>query len=236
MNEPRRWRDSEDASDEVVRVLRASGPTRAMPAAAGERAKRRLASLALPAAASILFGWKGLAVAAIGVAGAAGGYAFVQHTKAHTPVSTPSGLHGPAPVVTPSARIEAAPAPPEPGPTASSDPVPVPSPEATGVRRPAPSAARTQSADDSLAAELALVGRGRSALASDPAAALQDLDEHARRYPNGQLAIERELLALDALERLGRRAEARRRAERLLVRARGTIYEGRVRAHLDPTP
>ena len=51
------------------------------------------------------------------------------------------------------------------------------------------------------------LGRG------DPQAALDSARQHARRFPNGQLAEEREAIAIEALARLGRQAEARTRAE-----------------------
>jgi hypothetical protein len=50
------------------------------------------------------------------------------------------------------------------------------------------------------------------------------------------MATERELLAIDALRRLGRASEARARAEALLPRARGGLYEERLRKLLDALP
>jgi hypothetical protein len=46
-----------------------------------------------------------------------------------------------------------------------------------------------------------------------PAEALAPLDQHRSRFPRGALAEEREGLAVKALVRLGRGAEARARAE-----------------------
>jgi len=46
------------------------------------------------------------------------------------------------------------------------------------------------------------------------------------------LRVERELLAVDALFRLGRDSEARARGEALLRDASGTIYEVRIRSLL----
>jgi hypothetical protein len=53
--------------------------------------------------------------------------------------------------------------------------------------------------------------RARQQLASDPAGALALTDEHARRFSNGTLVPEREVLAIEALARLGRTSEARAR-------------------------
>ncbi len=143
----------------------------------------------------------------------------------------------PSPVVTSTTEQDAGP------PRAPEVLAPVDTPQEEPVEEPRPApvdAGRASLAapasTDTLASELALIGRGRSELDGNPAAALRTLDEHARHFPNGKLTIERELLALDALDRLGRNGEARERARRLLGRAKGTIYEARVRAYLEHSP
>ncbi len=129
----------------------------------------------------------------------------------------------------------------------AADPGPVEAPRAVGegrrarpdgdglrrraVRRPtapprvAPAtAAKSPRADapdpeSGLAAELVVLDRARRALAAgDAAGALAAAEEHARRFPAGDLAPERESLAVAALCRLGRRDEARKRARRFLTR------------------
>jgi hypothetical protein len=60
-------------------------------------------------------------------------------------------------------------------------------------------------------AELALLERARRVMAKDPARALQLTEEHRRHYLSGQLAEERELLAIEALVKLGNTAQAERR-------------------------
>ena len=87
----------------------------------------------------------------------------------------------------------------------------------------------TGSTGDPLAAELALLQRAQASLSSNPAAALALTEDHARRYPKGQLGMVREIVAVDALHRLGRHAQADRRARALLGRAKGSLYEERVR-------
>lgn len=62
--------------------------------------------------------------------------------------------------------------------------------------------------------ETELLSRAQRALGGDPAAALAHCDEHLARYPGGALTQEREVIAIAALVRLGRVAEARSRAER----------------------
>ncbi len=81
-----------------------------------------------------------------------------------------------------------------------------------------------------------MLDKARALLGSDPDAALAVLDAHAAAYPAGHMSLERELLALDALRRLQRVSEARARGESLLERARGSIYEARVRAILGSLP
>jgi hypothetical protein len=60
--------------------------------------------------------------------------------------------------------------------------------------------------------ELALVTRARGMVATNPGGALQALDAHRSRFPHGNFEQEREVLAIEALVRLGRRDEARARA------------------------
>jgi len=68
-----------------------------------------------------------------------------------------------------------------------------------------------------LAQERDLVEASRTALARQrPADALAAADLHAREFPHGQLAEEREVLAITALISLGRNADARARRTRFL--------------------
>jgi len=81
----------------------------------------------------------------------------------------------------------------------------------------------------SAAPEHLLVRRAQDALVSDPARALALADEHAVRYPSGELTQEREVVAVDALSKLGRREEAVLRARALVRRSPRTPYV----AHLE---
>ncbi len=69
-----------------------------------------------------------------------------------------------------------------------------------------------------LEAELALLRAAQDALRTDAARALSLADEHARRFADGTLAQEREVVAIEALAALSRSAEARARAERFTAR------------------
>jgi len=62
--------------------------------------------------------------------------------------------------------------------------------------------------------EFALLARAHAALAKNPGSALALASDHERNFPNGALVQERELVAIDALLRLGRRTEAVGRAAR----------------------
>lgn len=83
--------------------------------------------------------------------------------------------------------------------------VPAPAPPRTAPRLPAN--------DRLLAEERAIIEMGRSALSRREARlALGHCQTHAKRFPAGQLAEERELLWVRALVALGEREEARARA------------------------
>ncbi|HEX3773476.1 MAG TPA: hypothetical protein VHV51_03375 [Polyangiaceae bacterium] len=91
-------------------------------------------------------------------------------------------------------------------PLAAPSPNPSPVPNAA-LHRPGNSAA------NSVADEASLLERARAALGSNPAAALQLTNEHQKEFPRGALVQEREVIAIAALRRLGRTAEAERRAQ-----------------------
>jgi hypothetical protein len=76
--------------------------------------------------------------------------------------------------------------------------------------------------------EVVLIRRARTALPSDPSGALTFLEEHARTFSNGELAQEREVMAVEALARLDRKNEAKRRAQSLLERFPRTPYVARL--------
>jgi hypothetical protein len=101
---------------------------------------------------------------------------------------------------------------------------------------PAPAArgltARVAKAD-SVAAELGIIESARSALArGDTAGALSRLDNYARTYPRGRLALEGEVLRIDALARSGQGGLAAKRAEAFLRRYPNSVLASRVRGYL----
>jgi hypothetical protein len=62
--------------------------------------------------------------------------------------------------------------------------------------------------------EIALIDAAEAALEHDPRRTLELTERHARAFPDGTYAQEREVLAVDALARLGRHDAARARADR----------------------
>lgn len=81
------------------------------------------------------------------------------------------------------------------------------------------SAQKSYPTSTSLSAEQALVETGRTALVrGDRPSALVALDRHAAQFPNGQLAEEREVLAVRALVGAHREQEAAERAARFRLK------------------
>jgi hypothetical protein len=191
--------------------------------ARGRSAARIDRMVAVPAAAGVLFWLKGAAIAAgIGVVG------VVTVTRV-VPLFSPVAAHVPAPSGVPglARSVVDIPAPP-PLSTATAKtsltPTPTPTPTSPPTPTPTPSVET-----DVLAREAALLEKARRELEHDPTLALTTLDGYAVEFPNGTLGMEKELLAVDALTRVGRIADARARGKSLLGRARGSIYEERVK-------
>ena len=230
MSDPIRLRDDPAASP-LLRALVAAAPrTPEMPAdgVARTRARGRPPRSYFPAAAAAAgawLGWKSLAAAAVAVAG-------VVWVAAHDADTTaPHAIEPPRPRA--SFVIRPKPAPPSPPPSSarveSPKPRP-PTPTREPVRAPSPQPPSSVGPrDTSLDEEVRLLGEGRGALGGAPAKALELANLHAERHPRGQLVVERELLAVDALAALGRIDEARARARQALPLAQGSFLEARLR-------
>lgn len=145
--------------------------------------------------------------------------------------AAPSGVSAAPPVI----RVEEArthavprarPAPPA-VPPAGSAPVLAPAPGTAPAPAPTPR-------DESLAAEAALLARAQRLLEGDPEASLELLDAHAG-FTHPRLAEERELLAVLALQRLGRGEAMRARGEAMLSRWPSGAAAQRVRRLLGAT-
>lgn len=101
--------------------------------------------------------------------------------------------------------------PPPPPPVDAQEPEPAPEPVLPSVKQVKPKVVEAVSPEQE--AELLTRAMGASQQAHW-AEALAAAEQHARRFPNGSLAQEREMIAIESLLRLGRRADAERRAEK----------------------
>jgi hypothetical protein len=81
--------------------------------------------------------------------------------------------------------------------------------------------------------ELSLLRRAQGSVSSAPAQALSLCALHAIRFGAGVLGQEREVIAIDALLRLGRVSEARARAERFRAGYPGSAHTRRIDAALE---
>jgi len=82
-------------------------------------------------------------------------------------------------------------------------------------------------------AELRLLQQAQAALRDDPALTLKRTDEHLRVYPSGVFSEEREMIAIEALQKLKHRAAAWQRARSFVERFPLSPHARRVRALLD---
>lgn len=140
--------------------------------------------------------------------GALGGIAAVLAIGAGYLVSrTPAPVEPVRPPAQQSAPpVQSPPAPAsQPAPPAVAEPEAAPSVEA----RPAPSSAKNTAAKPD---EATLLEQARRALATDPQRALAITRRHQALYPHGVLVQEREVIAIEALRRLGREGQASDRA------------------------
>jgi hypothetical protein len=145
---------------------------------------------------------------------ASGSLAQAQPQPAEALPASPEVADAPAP---PSA---AAPSEPEPtGVAAPPKPAPGPTPKQT---------ADAPAATGSPRSEVEMLYDARDALKANPAKAFALAERHRSAYPTGGLAQEREVIAIEALSRLGRRDEAKRRAEGFALRYPGSVHRRKV--------
>jgi TolA-binding protein len=180
-------------------------------------AERVTALAALPAAPLV----KGLPwLIAGGAAVVAGALALVTE-RAPTDAAPSATATNSSPVAAPSEAVPAATAPEAQTPAKDER-----APAANG-RHAAPAEA-TSATEDALAGEAKLLNQAHAAMSSDPRQAYAFASAHAKRYPRGQLAAERELILVQALVKLGRVREAESRARALRKSAPSRIYSERL--------
>ena len=151
------------------------------------------------------------AAIAVAVVAAAGGGLWLNSTRTHAPSqpieqraqvsSTPAVEQ--APSVSPSLVPE----------VPSDESAIAPAPEG----RPAPPIGNSGASKDKPAlSEPEVLGEAQAALSGNPARALALCEKHRKLFPRGVLVQEREVLAIEALEKLGRHAQAVNRGDRFL--------------------
>ncbi len=134
-----------------------------------------------------------------------------------------------SPALAPVERRE--PAPADPIPTVSIDDLPRAAPSVAVAPAPAP-AASSSAEPESGESEMALFRRAQQSLAASPAQALELCSQHQRKFPRSAFGQEREVIAIDALVRLGRRSEAEARADQFARAYPGSAHNRRIDALL----
>jgi hypothetical protein len=236
--------DRSDAADAYLAAFRRERPGAATRARNWEAISRRRAEP--PAPVLLRPQWRRAAVsvtAALAIAaavllllrGVGLGVSALTERARGSAVQAPDGAE-PRPhraLVSPPARPQATPAPLVETPTSPAEPV---------LQRPAAAAANPhatprrdadatppQDPTDALAEETRLVAEARRALSSsDPATALEPLREHARRFPQGALAEERDAYA--AIAHCRDQPPQREAARRFLAAHAGSVHAPRVQA------
>ncbi len=99
-----------------------------------------------------------------------------------------------------------------------------------GAVRPAPRSSVPPAAEDLYREEVLHLANLRRVAGSNPSEALRLAQEGHERFARGMLYQEREAIAIGALSRLGRKGEARGRAERFLARFPRSPYADQIRA------
>jgi hypothetical protein len=150
----------------------------------------------------------------------AGGLALVMQ-----PDSVPSAAPSPPPpssAPAPTAPVAVEPAAPEAqSPPEAKRALPTSAP-------PVAPAEAASASEDALAGEAKLLNQAHAVMASDPQRAHAIASDHAKRYPRGQLAAERELILVQALVKLGRLREAEARGRALRKSTPSSIYGERL--------
>ncbi len=229
MTETQRWLQTGQAPPDVLDLLKSARPPRALDAPTQARSRRRLVAMtALPAAAGVVFWVKSVALGAI-LGGAVLAITVVPKMRSE------SGAR--VPLAASSRAVLRAVTPTNASPTQTAGDTMADAPTAASVlRSPGPMLAPSDNIASAasafppanLARETQLLEQARQLLGSNPTLALNVLEQHRHEFPNGVLELERELLSVDALLRLGRRAEAQQRAAQMRARAPGSIYERRL--------
>lgn len=225
----KRWLETEQASAEVLALLRVARPPAALDPAARARSLRRVAALGLmpAAAAAASVSWLQIALgAALGMVGTLATIGAVQLLLGREPLP-PTSVR-PASSARPATERHAVEPPSPPPAVTASASATLPPLAPRSLPKPSVAQPAAVSLENQLDQEISLLETARGKLASTPHAALSALRDHELRFPAGQLRIEREFLIVDALARLGRRSEAQARARALERQAPKSLYGERL--------
>lgn len=222
MTRPVRMIEDESLDAELRQALQAEA-ARDVPYDAAAGLQQLQQALAGGEAAAVGSSWKLKLLLGGGGTGAAVaalvGWSLLRSEPAPPPATEPK----PAPVVAASVAPAPPPAPklepPEPAPIAAPAVSSAPAPRAPAIDRRA-----------RLAEEVRHLAEVRRLAASNPAGAARMADEGHRRFAGGMLYQEREAVAISALARAGRSAEARSRGTRFVERFPQSPFAEQVRA------
>jgi hypothetical protein len=217
MSDPERWLDGggPEGAEELLRAARPIRDLRPDEDARLSRQITRIAALSTTVVALWLYAKIAAAIAGVVVVT---GAAVVVWQSVTDEQDAPTSERARPSVTPPAAEV----IPPE----------PVPEPplaEPIAPEEPARVERRTEPRPTSFADEVALLEQARREAARQPSAALATLRRYERDHPRGQLRLECEAIRIEALANAGRRAEARRRAERFLRAHPRAPYVDRIR-------
>jgi hypothetical protein len=234
-DDPRRLSELGSEAPEQIRSLFRAGRNDLPNAQELGRVETRLATL-LGGAVVAGLGAETAAGAGVAKAGAAAGGSMVAKGAAIAAIAVIAGgglfmasrsaSEQSAPVEAPSETAVTAPAPPERRAPAIVPILPAP---VTTSASPAPPA-HAEPAPPRGPSEVELLRQAQSALSKDPKRALALTQEHKRRFPDGALVQEREVIAVDALGRLGDREQAKKRADEFDRRYPDSAHRRKVEA------
>ena len=189
-SDPRRLLD-DDATEAELRALRAGARDDPPTPGALDRREPGVTGAFAPGGGGPGPAASGAAKLAIGVASLTGIAAAITIAVAVTTGAPRASAPPPSPALEPPPLEAPSQTEPEP----SSAPAIAPPPPEVVEAEPTPRSAPRDTGMD----ELTLVTTAQSSLASSPSRALALAEEHARRFPEGALAQEREVVAITAL-------------------------------------
>lgn len=218
MSEPERWLTSPDAPGPMREMLSAAqkvGPSTLERAALAGKLGVATSGLWI---APALKGLAGAAVIAGGVWIAATAGSSSDNAAAPVPTIASQSLSAPPSNLDPPKAIEPAPAAASASPAAQAESAPA---LKTPTVRAAPGPVAPEAKKPS---ETSLISGARKSLEASPRVALDLLAQHAKLYPSGILAEEREVLRIRALKNLGRAKDAQLQEEKFHKEHPGSVH------------